>query len=91
MIDWDEKCLIDTCESIISGKTVIRSISAEVFYLTDDSDDDEPIGVSSIHTIVCDPKDRSYCGYRREMVRSAISETRNYLQDQDKKLNKEAA
>jgi len=91
MSDWDEECLIDTCESIISGKTVIRSISVEVFYLTDNPDYDEPIGESSIHTIACCPKDRSYGGYRREMVSCAISETRNYLRDQDKKLNKEAA
>ncbi len=91
MSDWDEDCLIDTCESIISGKTVIRSISAEVFYLTDDSDCDEPIGESSTHTIACDPKDRSYGGYRREMVRCAISEAKNYLRDHDKELKKEAA
>ena len=81
MDDWDEDCFISTCESMIIGETVIRSIRAVVFDLRDDPDCDEPIGEDSLWGIICDSNDLKYGSYRRDVVSQAVLQAREYLKN----------
>jgi len=88
MDDWDEDCFISTCESMIQGKTVIRSIRAVVFDLKDDPECDNAIGEDSLWGIICDSNDLKYGSYRRDVVCQAIAQAREYLKNnQDNQLD----
>ena len=91
VIDWDEDLFISTCESMIQGKTVIRSIRAVVYDLRDDPDCDEAIGEDSLWGIICDLNDLKYGSYRRDVVSQAIEQAREYLKNnQDNQLDQAA-
>ena len=91
VIDWDEDLFISTCESMIQGKTVIRSIRSVVYDLRDDPDCDEAIGEDSLWGIICDSNDLKYGSYRRDVVSQAIEQAREYLKNnQDNQLDQAA-
>ena len=79
--DFDDDCFIDVCESMIEGKTIVRNIQAQVFDLRDDPDCDDPIAEDSLWSITCDTDDRTYGGYRREVIGNAIAIVKHHLQD----------
>ena len=78
---FDDDCFIDTCESMIEGKTIVRNIRAQVFDLRDDPDCDDPIAEDSLWDITCDTDDRTYGGYRREVIGNAIARVKEHRQD----------
>ncbi len=77
-----ENCFGDiegsVCDDLIGGKFRIRRIMVEVFHLDEDGNADEEIGSSHLGEvwISTDSVDRSYGGYRKQMIEEAISEAR---------------
>lgn len=69
---WDEEIRDQTIQSILEGKERVLGLRVEVL----SREDEIVLGEQSMYGLTLGSDDKSYAGYRRELLRDAITQTR---------------
>ena len=75
MDGWDEEIIHDTWKSMIDGEERVVGLKAEVL----DRETETALGEDSLYGIVYATGDRTYGGYRSELVSNAIDSARGFI------------
>ncbi len=75
MDGWDEEVIHDTWKSMIDGEERVVGLKAEVL----DRETETALGEDSLYGIVYATGDRTYGGYRSELVSNAIDTARGFI------------
>ncbi|CAD5778746.1 Uncharacterised protein [Escherichia coli] len=72
---WDDEVIDQTICFILEGKERMLGLRVEVR----SRENELVLGEDSLHGLIVASDDKSYAGYRRELLREAIQQTRDYF------------
>ncbi|EDS2084005.1 NgrC, partial [Salmonella enterica subsp. enterica] len=72
---WDDEVRDQTICSILEGKERVLGLRVEVL----SRENEIVLGEESLHGLTVASDDKSYAGYRRELLRGAIQQTRDFF------------
>jgi len=72
---WDDEELDQTICSILEGKERVLGLRVEVLF----RENEMVLGEDSLPGLIVASEDKSYAGYRRELLRNAIQQTRDFF------------
>ncbi|EMC0199249.1 NgrC [Salmonella enterica subsp. enterica serovar Montevideo] len=75
MDHWDDDIRDQTIRSILEGKERVLGLRVEVL----SRENEIVLGEESLHGLTVASDDKSYAGYRRELLRGAIQQTRDFF------------